>query len=86
MASGPITPCQIGGENVEAVAYFIFLGSKITVDVFCSHEIKTLTPWKENNDKTKQHIKKQRHHFANKGPYSQSFGFFSGHESEDKKG
>ena len=42
MASGPITPCQIGGENVEAVAYFIFLGSKITVDSDCSHEIKKL--------------------------------------------
>ena len=37
MASGPITPCQIEGEKVEAVTRFIFLGSKITVDVDCSH-------------------------------------------------
>ena len=40
-----------------------------------SHEIKTLASWKKSYDKTRQHIKKQRHHFANKGPYSQSYGF-----------
>ena len=38
-----------------------------------------LAPWKENYDKPRQCIKKQRHHFANKGPYSQSYGFSSGH-------
>ena len=55
---------------------FIFLGSKITVDGDCSHEIKkVLTPWKESYDKPRQHIKKQRHHFADKGLYSQSYGF-----------
>ena len=54
---------------------FIFLGSKITADGDCSHEIKTLAPWKKNYDKTKQHIKKQRHQFANKDLYSQSYGF-----------
>ena len=41
MASGPITPCQIHGETVETVADFIFLGSKITADDDCSHEIKS---------------------------------------------
>ena len=47
MAFGPITWWQIDGETLETVADFIFLGSKITADGDCSHEIKkTLTPWK----------------------------------------
>ena len=79
MASGPITSCQINGEKVETVADFIFLGSRITADGDCSHEIKTLTPWKEGFDQPRQHIKKQRHYFANKGPSSQGYGFSSGH-------
>ena len=52
---------------METVADFIFLGSKITADGDCSHEIKTHTPWKESYDQPRQHIKKQRHYFANKG-------------------
>ena len=51
MASGPITSWEIDGETVETVSDFIFLGSKITEDGDCSHEIKTLTPWKESYDK-----------------------------------
>ena len=47
---------------------FIFLGSKITADGDCSHEIKTLAPWKKSFDKPRQHIKMQRHYFANEGP------------------
>ena len=50
MVSGPITSWRIDGETVETVADFIFLGSKITADGDCSHEIKTLTPWKESYD------------------------------------
>ena len=50
MASGPITSWQIDGETVETVADFIFLGSQIIADGQCSHEIKTLTPWKESYD------------------------------------
>ena len=50
MASGPITSWEIDGERVETVSDFIFLGSKITADGDCSHEIKTLTPWKESYD------------------------------------
>ena len=46
----------------------VFLGSKITADSDCSLEIKTLAPWKESYDKPRQYIKKQRHHFAHKGP------------------
>ena len=50
MASGPITSWEINGERVETVSDFIFLGSKITADGDCNHEIKTLTPWKESYD------------------------------------
>ena len=47
---------------------FIFLGSKITADGDCSHEIKTLAPWKKSYDQPRQRIKKQKHYFSNKGP------------------
>ena len=50
MASGPITSWQIDGETVETVSDFIFMGSKITADGDCGHEIKTLTLWKESYD------------------------------------
>ena len=79
MASGPITSWEIDGETVETVSGFIILGSKITADGDCSHEIKTLTPWKESYDQPRQHIKKQRHYFVNKGLSSQGHGFSSGH-------
>ena len=79
MASSPITSWQIDGETVETVADFIFGGSKITADGDCSHEIKMLTPWKESYYQPRQHIKKQRHYFANGGPSSQGYGFSSSH-------
>ena len=80
MASGPITSWQIDWENIETGTDFIFLGSKITADGDCSHEIKRrLTPWKKSYDQPKRHIKKQRHYFVNKGPSSQGYGFSSGH-------
>ena len=50
MASGPINSWQINGEIMETVTDFISLGSKITADGDCSHEIKTLTPWKKSYD------------------------------------
>ena len=67
MASGPITSWQIDGETMETVRDFILGGgSKITTDGDCSHKIqKTLVPWKKSYDKPRQHIKKQRHDFAN---------------------
>ena len=65
---------------METVRDFIFLGSKISADGDYSHEIKTLVPWKKSYEKPRQHIKKQRHHFANKGPSSQGYGFSSSHE------
>ena len=74
MASGPITLWQIDGETVTD---FIFLGSKITVDGDSGCEIKTLVPSMQSYDKPRQCLKKQRHHFANKGLDSQSYGFSS---------
>ena len=79
LASGPVTSWQIDGETVESVTDFIFLGSKITADGDCSHEITTPAPWKKSYDQPRQHIKKRRHYFANKGPSGQSCGFSSSH-------
>ena len=68
------------GEKMEAVTDFIFLGSKITADGDYSHEIKRLLLLgRKAMKKTRQHIKKQRHCFANKGLHSQSYVCFSSH-------
>ena len=78
MANGDITSQQIDGETMQTVTDFIFLGSKITADGDCRHEIKRhLLPWQTSYDKSRQCIKKQRHHFANRGPSSQRYGFSS---------
>ena len=79
MASGPITSWQIDGKIMERVTDFISGGSKITADGAYSHEIKTLAPWKKSYDQPRQHIKKQRHYFANKRPSGQGYGFSSSH-------
>ena len=69
MASTPITSWQIDGETVKTMRNFIFLGSRITADGDYSHEIKRhLLLLKKSYDQPRQHIKKQRHFFANKGP------------------
>ena len=73
--SGPITSWKVDEETMEIVRDFILGGSKITANGDCSHEIKTLTPWKESYDQPRQHIKNQGHYFTNKGPSSQSCGF-----------
>ena len=77
LITSPITSWQIEGEKVEVVTDFVFLGSKISVDGDYSHEIKTCLPL--GRKAPRQHIKKQRHLFANKGPYSQSYGFSCSH-------
>ena len=64
---------------METVRDFIFWDSKITADGDFNHEIKTIAPWKKCYDQPRQHIKKQRHYFANKGSSSQSYGFSSSH-------
>ena len=65
--------------SLETVTDFVWGGSKITEDGDYRHEIKTLAPWKVSYDQPRQHIKKQRHYFAIKGPSSQGYGFFSSH-------
>ena len=67
MAFSLIFSCQTDGKTVETVSDLILGGSKITADGDCSHEIKTLTLWKESYDQPRQHIEKQRRYFANKG-------------------
>ena len=80
MASGPITSWQVDGETMETVSDFIFQGSKITADGDRSHEIKRLLLLgRKIMTNLDQHIKKQRHYIANKGPSSQNYGFSSGH-------
>ena len=77
MGSSPITSWQIDGETMETVDDFILGVSKITADGDCSHEIKKmLAPWMKSYDQPRQHIKKPRHYFANKGLSSQSCGVF----------
>ena len=68
MAPSPITSWQIDGKTMERVTEFIFLGAKITTDGDWSHEIKkTLASWKKSYDKSRQHIKKQRHYWQRSG-------------------
>ena len=75
MASGPITSWQIDGETVETVRDFLGGPPKSLQP----RNYKILSPWKKSYDQHRQHIKKQRHYFANKGPSSQSYGCSSGH-------
>ena len=78
MASCRIPSWQTEGEKLETIADFISLGSKITVDGDCNHDIKTLAPCKESYERPpKQHSKSQRYHFVNTGPHSQSYCFSS---------
>ena len=80
MASGPITSWQIHGETMETVSDFIFLGSKITADSDCSHEIKRhLLLGRKVMTNLNSILKSRELYFANKGPSSQSFGFSSSH-------
>ena len=76
MASDLITSQQIDGETVETVADFIWGGSKMGT---VAMKLKDAYPWKESYDQSRQHIKKQRHYFANKDLSSQSYGFSSTH-------
>ena len=82
MASGPITSWQIDGETMETVGDFIFLGSKITADGDCSHEIKRRFLLGRKAMTNLHSVLKSRHYFANKGLPSQSYGLSSSHECE----
>ena len=80
MASSPMMSWQIDGEKMETVTDFIFLDSKINADGDCSLEIKRcLLLGRKTMTKLDMNIKKQRHHFADKGPYSQRYNFSSSH-------
>ena len=79
MASSPINSWQIDGETMETVRNFILGGSKITADGERSHEIKRHLLLERKTDQCRQHIKKQRHYFANKGLSSQGYGFSNSH-------
>ena len=80
MASSPITSWQIDEETLETETDFIFLGSKITADGDFSHKIKRrLLLGRKSMTKPRQHVKKQRHYFASKGPSGQGYGFSSAH-------
>ena len=79
MASGPITSWQIDGETMETVTDFIFLGSKITADGDCSHEIERHLLLGKKVMTNLTAVKKQRHYFVSKGMSSQGYGFSSGH-------
>jgi len=75
MASGPITSWQIDGETIETVTDFIFLGSKITVDGDCSHEIKRLLLFGRKTMTNLDSILKSSDNFNDKGLSHQSHGF-----------
>ena len=79
MASGPITSWQIVGKTMETVREFIFLGSKITAGGGCNHEVKRCLFLGRKDMTNLDTILKSRHYFAEKGPYSQSYGFSSSH-------
>ena len=79
MASGPITSQEIDGETVETVLDLFLGGSKSLQMVTTDMKLKILTPWEKSYDQPRQHIQKQRHYFANKGPFSQGYGFSCGH-------
>ena len=80
MASGPITLWQMEGGNVEVMTNFHFLVSKITADSDCSHEIRRhLLLGRKAMTNLDSILKKQRYHFADKSPYSQSYGVSSSH-------
>ena len=80
MASSPITSSQIDGKTIATVTGFIFLGSRITVDGDCNHEIKRcFLLGRKTMTNLDSILKKKRHYFANKGPCSQSYGFSCSH-------
>ena len=80
MASSPITSWQIDGETVETVADFVFSGAPKSLQMLtAAMKLKDAYSLKEKLWQSRQHIKKQRHYFANKGPSSQGYGFSSSH-------
>ena len=79
VTSGLITSCQIDGETVETIADFIFGAPKSLQMVTAAMKLKDACSLEESYDRTRQHIKKQRHYFAKKCLSSQGSGFSSSH-------
>ena len=79
MASGPITSWQIDGEKLKQWLTLFFWAPKSLQMVTAAMKLKDTCSLEESYDQPRQHIKKQRHYFANKGPSSQGYGFSSGH-------
>ena len=79
MASGPIISWEIDGETVETVTNFIFGATKSLQMESAAMILKDNCSLEEKYDQPRQHIKKQRHYFANKGPSRRGYGFSSGH-------
>ena len=79
MSSSPISSWQINGETVETVADFIFWAPKSLHMVSAAMKLKDTYSSEGKFDQPRQHVKKQRHYFVNKGPSSQGYGFSSGH-------
>ena len=78
MASDPITSWQIDGETMEIET--LFLGTPKSLQmVTAAMKLKNACSLKKIYDQSRQHIKKQRHYFADKGPFSQSYSFSSSH-------
>ena len=80
MAPGPITLWQIDGETMETVSDFIFWAPKSLQMVTAAMKLKDAYSLEGKLWQPRQHIKKQRHYFANKGLSSQGYGFSSSHE------
>ena len=79
MASYPITSWKMSGENWKQWQILFWGAPKSPWTVATATNLKMLVPWKESYDKARQHIKKQKHHFVNKDPSSQSYNFSSSH-------
>ena len=79
IASSPITSWQIDGDTVETVTDLFSWAPKSLQMVTAAMKLKDACPWKKSYDQPRQHIKKKRHYFADKGPSSQSYGFSSSH-------
>ena len=77
MASGPIISWQMWKQWKQWLT--LFWGAPKSLQMVIAAMIKTVAPWKKSYDQPRQHIKKQRHYFANKGPSSQGYGFSSSH-------
>ena len=79
MASGPISSWQMGKQRKQSETFWGGGGLKSLQMLTAATKLKLLAPWKKSYDQPRQHIKKQRYYFANKGTSSQSYGFSSNH-------